>query len=63
MILIPLKRKYLAGFKSRNPGGEKPAPKKHRNKLNDAQRKLLPPQRKRVLVVDGKTGAGVMKDA
>jgi hypothetical protein len=61
-VQIKLKRKYLAGFKSRNQGGERGAPKKNRTKLNDAARKALPPQPKRVLVVNGRTGAGVMRD-
>lgn len=62
MRQIKLKHKYLAGFKSRHAGGENGAPKKNRHKLSDNLKKLLPPQPKRVLVVNGRTGAGVMKD-
>lgn len=59
MQQIKLKRKYLRAFKSTHPGGEKAAPRKTRKKLNDAQKKALPPQPKVALVVNGLTGAGV----
>lgn len=58
-MLIPLKYKYTRGFKGRHQGGEKPAPKKHRHKLNDAAKRALPPQPVIHLVVDGATGKGV----
>jgi len=60
MVQIPLKAKYLGHYKGRYNGGERPAPKKHRHKLNDKQKQLLPPQPKVTLVVNGLTGRGVL---
>jgi hypothetical protein len=60
-MIIPLKRKYLSGFKSRHPGGEKPAPKKHRNKVTNPKLRdaIHASQPKVTLVVNGLTGKGV----
>lgn len=60
---IPLKRKYRFAPRGTYKGGERPAPRKNRNKINDAAKRLLPPQPARTLVVNGRTGKGVMKDA
>lgn len=65
MIQIPLKEKYRRGFKGRNKGGEKPAPKKHRNKVGreaHVKRYGEPPVYR--LVVEGRRGKGVfVRDA
>lgn len=58
-VQIPLKAKYRSASKGRYSGGERPAPRKHRKKLNDAQKRNLPPQPVIHLVVDGLTGRSV----
>jgi len=59
-MLIPLKAKYRSAHKGRYSGGEKPAPRKNRHKINDKQKAALPLQPKMMLIVDGATGHGVM---
>jgi len=59
MVQIPLKMKYRSAYKGRYSGGEKPAPRKHRTKLSDPQKRNLAPQPVVHLVVNGRTGAGV----
>lgn len=59
-VQIPLKRKYLSAKKGTYKGGEKPAPKKHRHKIGNAEhvkRFGTPPVT--IFVVDGRTGKGV----
>ncbi len=60
-VQIPLRQRYLKGFRSTNKGGERPAPRKSRVKIGRAKHEALygaPPQRARV--VDGRTGKSRM---
>lgn len=61
-VQIPLRQKYLTGFKSRFKGGEAFAPKKKRNKIGkDAHVRRFGEPPKVVLHVDGRTGKSVIK--
>lgn len=58
-LLIPLKAKYRRGHKGRFNGGEKPAPRKHRDKIGyekHVKQYGVPPEV--MLYVDGLTGKG-----
>lgn len=56
-MLIPLKQKYRRGMKSRYKGGERPAPKKNRNKIGrDKHVALFGPPPAMMMVVDGQRG-------
>ena len=58
-VQIPLRRKYLRVSKGRYSGGERPAPRKHRNKIGaDKHQALYGPPPVVHLVVNGLTGAG-----
>lgn len=60
MVQIRLKRKYRVGGKSRFSGGEKPAPKKKRNKIGHERHvKLHGEQPVTVLHFEGVKGKGV----
>lgn len=62
-MLIPLRQKYRVGGKTRYKGGERSAPRKTRKKIGyEAHVKAFGVPRKRVLVVDGLRGTGVMRD-
>lgn len=58
---IPLPRKYKVARRTRYKGGERPAPKKHRDKVGKAAHEArygAPPVV--VRVVDGRTGKSKM---
>jgi hypothetical protein len=60
-MLIPLKKKYRSAYKGRHSGGEKPAPRKHRDKIGHIKHVALYGEPPVVyLHVDGRTGKGVL---
>lgn len=62
-VQIPLKRKYLSAKKGTYKGGERPADRKKRKKIGGiAHIARFGEAPRRVLVVNGKTGAGVMRN-
>lgn len=63
VVQIPLRGKYRHAKRSTYKGGEHPAPKRNRLKTGWAKHVAMQGEpRKRVMVVDGKSGKSHMED-